>query len=102
VDYQQLLRATPPDEFGSKASEQCIADYLSVVNAAPSDIVIVDPGNHFNYVSTSPGRSASLRARGSLVCSVSGFGRDLASRSAKTAVVVDIPVLVGMTTIADT
>jgi hypothetical protein len=50
VDYQQLWRAGPPDEFGSKVSEQWIADYLSAVNAAPSDILIVDPGNHFNYV----------------------------------------------------
>jgi hypothetical protein len=50
VDYQQLWRAGPPDEFGSKASEQWIAEYLSAVNAAQSDIVIVDPGNRFNYV----------------------------------------------------
>jgi len=50
VDYQQVWRAGRHDEFGSRASEQWIADYLSVVGATPSDIVIVDPGNHFNYV----------------------------------------------------
>jgi hypothetical protein len=50
VDYQRLWRALAPGYFAPKVSKIWIDEYLAELRAAPSDIVVVDPGNGFNYV----------------------------------------------------
>lgn len=50
MDYQRLWHARGIDDFGSSVSETWANEYIVDVGAAPSDIVVVDPGNGFNYV----------------------------------------------------
>jgi len=50
VDYQRLWQAVAPDDFGPRVSAVWTDEYLTEIRAEPSDIVVVDPGNGFNYV----------------------------------------------------
>src|SRR5688572_22143465 len=50
TDYQQLWRSDAVDEFAERVCDVWIAEYTASTGCPAPDIVVVDPGNGFNYV----------------------------------------------------